>query len=91
MPAAASAAGPAASAAGDAAETPREWAWFLEGRGYYLEWMRTSWLAEEDPRRAFQLLLAPRVALRGIAAEYGRGEAAREETFWKSRYGPARP
>ena len=73
----------------DVARAPDDWVFFLEGRGYYLEWMRTSWLAEEDPRRALQLVVDPRATLRAIAGEYGRGEAAREAMFWRSRHGAA--
>jgi hypothetical protein len=76
---------------GPLAQAPEDYEWFLEGRGYYLEWMRQQWLAEEDPRRALQLLASPREALRALAPAYARGEAAREETFWNSRYGSPTP
>jgi hypothetical protein len=49
--------------------------------------MRREWLAEEDPRRLQQLLLTPRETLRALAPVYARGEAERESTFWRSRYG----
>ena len=73
------------------ARAPGDYEWFLEGRGYYLEWIRQQWLAEENPGRAFGLLMSPHDALRALAPEYARGEAAREETFWNSRYGSPTP
>jgi hypothetical protein len=62
---------------------------FLETRGYYLEWMRSEWLAEEDRGRAAELLLDPRAALRRVAPAYKRQEAGMDSVFWRSRY--ARP
>lgn len=59
---------------------------FLDSQGYYLEWMRSEWLAEEDPARAAMLFLAPEVALRAMAPEFKRREAEMERTFWSSRY-----
>jgi hypothetical protein len=62
---------------------------FLEVRGYYLEWMRREWLAEENPMLALRLMLDPGGALRSLAPEYKRAEPAMEAVFWSSRY--ARP
>jgi hypothetical protein len=62
---------------------------FLDSRGYYLEWMRQEWLADENPRRAVQLLLDPGQLLRDLAPEFKRQEAHMEALFWGSRY--ARP
>jgi hypothetical protein len=62
---------------------------FLESRGYYLEWMRQEWLAEEDPARAALMLLSPRAALRELAPAFKQMEPTMESTFWRSRY--ARP
>jgi len=59
---------------------------FLESRGYYLEWMREEWLAEEDPAKAIALLLAPDAALRTLAPAYARIEASMDSLFWSSRY-----
>jgi hypothetical protein len=73
------------------AQAPGDFEWFLEARGYYIEWMRQEWLAEEDPRRTVQLVASPREALRALAPDYARGEAERERIFWSSRHGqPAR-
>jgi hypothetical protein len=62
---------------------------FLESRGYYLEWMRDAWLAEENPRLAAMMLAQPADALRLLAPEFKAQEAGMERAFWGSRY--ARP
>jgi hypothetical protein len=59
---------------------------FLESRGYYLEWMREEWLAEEDSARAGALLVDPARTLRALAPGFKRQEAAMEAAFWGSRY-----
>ena len=59
---------------------------FLESRGYYLEWMRREWLAEEDPAKAARAFLDPRGTLRALAPEFHRREAGMETVFWSSRY-----
>lgn len=59
---------------------------FLESRGYYLEWMRQEWLAEEDPAKAALIFLRPAVALRVLAPEFKRVEPDLEDLFWSSRY-----
>ena len=58
----------------------------LESRGYYLEWMRDTWLAEEDPARLAKLFLDPRTALREMAPAFKRVEPEMEALFWGSRY-----
>jgi hypothetical protein len=59
---------------------------FLETRGYYLEWMRSEWLAEENPAHAAQLFLNPAAALRRLAPEFKRAEPDLEAAFWRSKY-----
>lgn len=59
---------------------------FLETRGYYLEWMRQEWMAEQNPLLAAQLLLDPAGMLRRMAPEYKRLEPGMEAVFWNSRY-----
>jgi hypothetical protein len=61
---------------------------FLESRGYYLEWIRDEWLAEEDPARLARLLIDPEGALREMAPAYKKIEPAIEAAFWRSRYAP---
>jgi hypothetical protein len=59
---------------------------FLESRGYYLEWMRKEWLAEEDPARAAMIFFDPAGALRTLAPQYKKVEPLMEDLFWRSRY-----
>ena len=60
---------------------------FLESRGFYTEWIRESWLAEENPARVVELLLDPAAALRRLAPDYKRIEKEMERIFWQSRVG----
>lgn len=60
---------------------------FLETRGYYLEWMRQEWLAEENAGRAAEMFFDPAGALRRLAPEYARRAGDLERAFWSSRYG----
>lgn len=59
---------------------------FLESRGYYLEWIRQEWIEEEDQARLLELLAAPGPALRRVAPEFKKAEPGMEECFWGSRY-----
>ena len=67
-------------------ENPERYELFLSSRGYYLEWMRESWLREESAARAALLLTAPGLALRLMAPAYKRQEAGMDRLFWESRY-----
>lgn len=64
-----------------------EWELFLQSEGYYYEWMRSEWLADEDPALAALVLTDPAAALRVLAPEYKRGEIKMEQSFWSSRFG----
>lgn len=59
---------------------------FLETRGYYLEWMRESWIAEESPLMTALLLTFPDRALELLAPAFKKIEADMERLFWESRY-----
>jgi hypothetical protein len=65
---------------------PERYELFLESRGYYLEWMRQEWLAEENLASAAQILLDPAGALRTLAPSFKRQEPEMEKRFWNSRY-----
>jgi hypothetical protein len=67
-------------------EHPERYALFLESRGYYLEWMRDEWLAEENPGRAAMMVTHPAKALRVLAPAFKANEARMEDAFWGSRY-----
>jgi hypothetical protein len=59
---------------------------FLESQGYYYEWMRGEWLAEEDPAMAALAFAEPREALRRLAGPFKTREAGLEQAFWSSRF-----
>ncbi len=59
---------------------------FLESRGYYLEWIREEWLADENPALTAMMLFNPERALRVLAPEFKKIEPDMEEIFWSSRY-----
>ncbi len=59
---------------------------FLESRGYYLEWIRKEWIEEENPFLLAEMFLAPKRALRRLAPEFKRVEPELENYFWRSRY-----
>jgi hypothetical protein len=62
---------------------------FIDSRGYYLEWMRKEWLAEQNPIAALRLFADSARMLRELAPAYKRVEPEIEQIFWRSRY--ARP
>jgi len=59
---------------------------FLEARGYYLEWMRQEWIAEQNGLAAARLVFDPAGTLRALAPAYKRLEPEIESLFWNSRY-----
>ncbi len=64
----------------------RELELFLESEGYYYEWMREEWLAEENAELAALALIDPAEALRRMAGSIRRGERELEHAFWSSRF-----
>ena len=64
----------------------QEYEFFLSSKGYYIEWMRESWVEEEDHRKAALLFGFPRIYMRNAAADFKKLEPRMEEMFWKSRY-----
>ncbi len=65
---------------------PEQYELFLESRGYYLEWMRREWLAEENLGLAAEILFDPAAALRTLGPAFKRQEPEMERRFWNSRY-----
>lgn len=63
-----------------------EWQLFLESEGYYYEWMRSEWLADENPALAALALNNPTRALRMFARDFKRAEPEMERRFWNSRF-----
>jgi hypothetical protein len=67
-------------------ETEKDFEFFLESRGYYLEWIRKEWIEEENPFLLAEILFVPERALKRLAPDFKRVEAQLEEYFWRSRY-----
>jgi hypothetical protein len=59
---------------------------FLNTRGYYIEWMRDSWIAEENMARAAFFFSYPGLFLRVAAKDFKAAEPYMEELFWNSKY-----
>lgn len=59
---------------------------FLETKGYYLEWMRDEWIKEEDLKKAALALYFPGLFMRKAAPAFKRAEPHMEKIFWESRY-----
>lgn len=58
---------------------------FLYSRGYYLEWMRSSWIKEKDLGKLARMLMVPKLYLKAEAADYKRYETVMEREFWNTR------
>jgi hypothetical protein len=67
-------------------EQPQTYELFLESRGYYLEWMRSEWMTEQNPLLAARMVADPRGALRALAPAFKAQEPEMERLFWSSRY-----
>lgn len=61
------------------------YALFLQSQGYYLEWMRKSWLEESNLLKLNQLVNRPKRYLKSEAQAYKEYEKKTEEAFWNSR------
>jgi hypothetical protein len=59
---------------------------FLDTRGYYYEWMRDAWLAEESSTALALLMLQPELALKRMAPGFKEIEPEMERLFWASRF-----
>lgn len=60
--------------------------YFLESKGYYLEWMREDWYAEESRGYATEFFTRPEKTLKRLAPKYKAIEDEMEEIFWRSQY-----
>jgi len=65
---------------------PERYELFLEARGYYIEWMRREWFAEQNSGLALGMFLDPAGALKRLAPAYKKVEPDIERVFWNSRY-----
>ena len=71
-------------------ELPRQaesYALFIKSRGYYYEWMRGEWFAEQNPQLIALFGLDPGAALRTLAPGFKAAERGFDENFWASRFG----
>jgi hypothetical protein len=59
---------------------------FMESQGYYLEWMRNEWLAEENSNKVYEMFFNPKQYYKDLAPQFKKIEAEMEETFWSSKY-----
>lgn len=59
---------------------------FIEPQGYYLEWIRNEWLAEENSDKVYQMFFDPKQYYKDLAPQFKKVEAEMEETFWSSKY-----
>ena len=59
---------------------------FIKSKGYYIEWMREQWLAEQDLIAAYKMYTFPRRFYKKMAPIYKGMESEMEEIFWNSRY-----
>jgi len=59
---------------------------FLNTQGYYLEWMRDTWIEDQNLRKLNLMINNPATYLKRISKTYKNIESNMEETFWNSRY-----
>jgi hypothetical protein len=59
---------------------------FLAAKGYYLEWIRTDWLADKNPKKIRKLLMGNKATWQSLARDYKEAEQRMEEVFWSSKY-----
>ena len=60
--------------------------WFLESKGYYLEWHREKWLEKDNPLALAEIQWFPEKALKKMTQSFKSIEDRYEEKFWNSRY-----
>ncbi|HKA58305.1 MAG TPA: hypothetical protein VKD28_06800 [Gemmatimonadales bacterium] len=65
----------------------QSYALYIKSRGYYYEWMRGEWLAEQNRRMMALFAIDPRAALQVLAPSFKAREQAFEQNFWASRFG----
>jgi len=59
---------------------------FMEARGYYLEWVRKEWVAEENPAMTMTMFSNPAGYLKLLAPKFKQVEPEMEDSFWRSKY-----
>lgn len=66
----------------------KEYELFLATKGYYLEWMRQSWMEEKDPIKLKKMFTHDPQTWRDLAIEFKTMEYEMETVFWNSKYSP---
>ncbi len=64
----------------------KQYALFLKTRGYYTEWMRKSWLEEEDSDMVSMIMYQPKKWLKEMAPKFKNVEPEMEVMFWSSKF-----
>lgn len=64
----------------------KDYEYFIDSRGYYLEWIRDVWLNEENPAMVNEMIFNTNQYFKDMAPEYKKIEAGMEEAFWRSKY-----
>ncbi len=59
--------------------------YFLKSKGYYLEWMRESWLEGKNIAKLYMLLEQPKLYLKSVAKDFKSYESQMEADFWNSK------
>lgn len=59
---------------------------FLSSKGYYLEWIRTDWIAGKNLPKLRKMLRNDTKTWRDLAQEFKTMEADMESVFWNSKY-----
>ena len=67
-------------------ESDLNYEFFIETKGYYLEWMRDEWVAEEDHKKVIMMFARPSTFFKTHATQFKALEPKMEETFWRSKY-----
>ncbi len=60
--------------------------YFIESKGYYLEWIRDVWLAEENSSMVAEMIFNANQYFKDLAPQYKRIESEMEGAFWRSKY-----
>lgn len=59
--------------------------YFIESKGYYLEWMREEWVKEENKDMVTMLFLRPKKYMKVMAPKFKRAEPFMDQIFWNTR------
>jgi hypothetical protein len=58
---------------------------FLKSKGYYLEWMRSHWIKDENITKLKQMVNNPKRFLKEEAKNFKKYETSMEDAFWNSK------